>query len=224
MQMSNKLIRIGAALLFAIFLASPNSGRAAFGVTTNTDYYTVDTGAGLVFKVRRVEEAGANANTISIGDIRSLVYNGVEYQDTARGSQINSGFDFLGYSNSIVNVTAEVVNVNYIKVTVTTANLTHYYIARNGYPHIYMATYFNIEPVTGGGLCRYIVRIPYTSLPNGPPPSDLSGTTTTVESGDIFGLPNGETRSKHYSNHRLIDWFYTGATGSGVGVFMMRDS
>ena len=211
-------------LALVLAIALPFQSFGAFGLTTATDYYTVDTGAGLVFKVRRVEEAGANANTISIGDIRSLVYNGVEYQDTARGSQINSGFDNLGYTNNNVSVTAEVVNVNYIKVTVTTANLVHYYIARNGYPHIYMATYFDVQPVTGGGLCRYIARLPYSGLPNGPPPSDLTGTTTTVESGDVFGLPNGETRAKHYSNQRLLDWFYTGATGNGVGVFMLRDS
>ena len=44
-----------------------------------------------------------------------------------------------------------------------------------------------------------------------------------MEAADVFGLPNGETRSKHYSNQRLLDWFYTGATGNGVGIFMMRD-
>lgn len=213
-----------AAVTLAALLLSGNDSFGAFGLTTNTDYYTVDTGAGLVFKVRRVEEAGANANTVSIGDIRSLVYNGIEYQNTARGSQINSGFDYLGYGNNNVSVTASVVNANYIKVTVTTANLTHYYIARNGYPHIYMATWFDVQPVTGGGLCRYIVRMPYSKLPNGPEPSDLSGTTYTVESGDIFGKADGQTRSKHYSNFRTIDWSYTGATGNGVGVFMVRDS
>jgi len=212
--------RLGWTLCLSILAGVRTWG--AFGLTTATDYYTVDTGAGLVFKVRRVEEAGANPNTISIGDIRSLVYNGVEYQDTARGSQINSGFDYLGYGDSSVTVTAAVVNTDYIKVTVTTANLIHYYVVRNGYPHIYMATYFNVQPVTGGGLCRYIVRMPYSLLPNGPPPSDLSETTYTVESGDVFGQPNGETRSKHYSNQRLMDWFYTGATGNGAGVFMMR--
>ena len=72
-------------------------------------------------------------------------------------------------------------------------------------------------------MARFIVRIPSTLLPNGPPPSDIRDTTYTVEAADVFGLPNGETRSKHYSNQRLLDWFYTGATGNGVGIFMMRD-
>jgi len=202
-------------------LAVAADGFGAFGLATATDYYQVDTGAGLVFKVRRTDNG---SSTQSPGDIMSLVYDGTEYQNQSKGSHINSGFDYLGYSNSTVNVTAEVVNTNYIKITVTTANLIHYYIARNGYPHIYMATWFDVQPVSGGGLCRYIVRMPYSNLPNGPEPSDLTGTTYTVESGDIFGMPNGITRSKHYSNHRLIDWSYTGATGNGVGVFMVRDS
>lgn len=45
-----------------------------------------------------------------------------------------------------------------------------------------------------------------------------------MESGDIFALANGETRSKHYSGQRLKDWAYIGATGNGVGVWMVRDN
>jgi rhamnogalacturonan endolyase len=37
-------------------------------------------------------------------------------------------------------------------------------------------------------------------------------------------MSDGTTRSKHYSNHRLIDWLYTGATGQNVGVFMVRSN
>ncbi len=229
------MIRSPHILTFSLILAvliTPTESRAVFGLTTTTDYYQVDTGAGLVFQVRRVEESGVNHNTVSIGDIRSLVYNGVEYQDSARGSQINSGFDNLGYPTSDVSVDAQVVNTNYIKITVTTEHLIHYYIAKNGDPCIYMATWFDVQPVTGGGLCRYIVRMPSSNLPNGPEPSDNNGTDYTVESGDIFGFSDsnpiidlrGQTRSKHYSNHRLIDWQTTGATGNGVGVFMVRDS
>lgn len=227
--------QIRATLISILILAAlsvPSRTFAAFGLTTTTDYYQVDTGAGLVFKVRRVEESGVNPNTVSIGDIRSLVYNGVEYQDTARGSQINSGFDYLGYPTSTVNVTAETIGSDYIKITVTTDDLIHYYIAKNGDPCIYMATWYDVEPVSGGGLCRYIVRMPYSNLPNGPEPSDNNGTDYTVESGDIFGFSpsnsivelRGRTSSKHYSNHRMIDWDSTGATGDGVGVFMVRDS
>jgi hypothetical protein len=38
----------------------------------------------------------------------------------------------------------------FIKVTVQAGSLTHYYMARSGFPHIYMATYFTTEPDTLG--------------------------------------------------------------------------
>lgn len=216
--------------LFSCVLA-PSRSMAAFGLTTTPDYYQVDTGAGLVFKVRRVEEGGVNPNTVSKGDIRSLVYNGVEYQDTARGSQITSGFDYLYDGVSAVTVSAQTIGSDYIKITVQAGDLTHYYMARNGYPHIYMATYFTSEPDIHG-LVRYIVRIPHYRLPNGSEPAEIIDTDITVESGDIFGYSpshptvslRGQTRSKHYSNMRLKDWSYFGATGSGVGAWMVRDN
>ena len=212
-------IRSVLLALLALLFAVP-SGFAAFGLSTSTDFYTVDTGTGLVFKVRRTDNG---SSTQSAGDLASLVYNGVEYQNTSRGSQINSGFDFLYTGISAVSVSAAVVNTNFIKVTVTAGDLTHYYIARNGYPHIYMATHFVTEPDTLG-LCRFIVRIPSALLPNGPAPSDIRNTTTTIESADIFGMPDGTTRSKHYSNMRLKDWSYIGATGTNVGMWMARSN
>jgi len=106
---------------------------------------------------------------------------------------------------------------------VQAGNLTHYYMARSGYPHIYMATYFTSEPDVHGHV-RYILRMQQSKLPNGPTPSDIRDVTTTIESGDIFALANGETRSKHYSNNRLKDWSYIGATGSSVGIWVVRDN
>ncbi|MES2920761.1 MAG: rhamnogalacturonan lyase B N-terminal domain-containing protein [Verrucomicrobiota bacterium] len=193
---------------------------AAFSLTTATDFYTVDTNAGLVFKVRRTDNG---SSTQSAGDLASMVYNGVEYQNTSRGSQLNSGFDFLYNGVSAVTVDAVVVNTDYIKVTVVAGNLTHYYMARNGFPQIYMATYFTTEPDTLG-LCRYIVRIPSALLPNGPVPSDIRNNTGAIESADIFGMADGTTRSKHYSNMRLKDWSYIGATGTNVGMWMLRSN
>ncbi len=140
-----------------------------------------------------------------------------------RGSQITSGFDYLYSGVSAVSVSAAVVNTNYIKVTVQAGDLTHYYMARSGYPHIYMGTYFTTQPNIHG-LVRYIYRIPSSLLPNGPAPSDIRNHTGAIESGDIFALANGETRSKHYSNMRLKDWSYIGASGSGVGIWMVRDN
>lgn len=207
-----------AACVGALLL--PSAAFAAFGLTTSTDFYTVDTGAGLVFSVRRTDNG---SNTQSPGDIASLVYNGVELQDQTRGSQVNSGFDYLYSGVSAVTVSAAVVNTSYIKITVQAGNLTHYYMARSGYPHIYMGTYFTTEPDTLG-LCRYILRIPSTVLPNGPTPSDIRNNTGAIESSDIFGMSDGTTRSKHYSNMRLKDWSYIGATGTNVGVWVVRDN
>ncbi|HZI31775.1 MAG TPA: rhamnogalacturonan lyase B N-terminal domain-containing protein, partial [Candidatus Binatia bacterium] len=192
----------------------------AFGLSASTDYFTVDTGAGLVFEIRRTDNG---SSTQSAGDIMSMVYNGVEYQDQSRGSQINSGFDYLYNGVSAVTVSATQFGTNCIRITVQAGNLTHYYMARNGYANIYMATYFTTEPDTLG-LCRYIVRIPSDLLPNGPAPSDIRNNTGAIESSDIFGMADGTTRSKHYSNHRLMDWSYIGATGNNVGIFMLRSN
>jgi rhamnogalacturonan endolyase len=193
---------------------------ATFGLTSDANFYTIDTGAGLVFKVRRTDNG---VSTQSAGDIASMIYNGVQYQDQSRGTQINSGFDYLYTGVSAVAVNAATVGADYIKVTVQAGSLTHYYMAKRGEAKIYMGTYFTAEPDTLN-LVRFIVRAPIAALPNSPQPSDLRGTTTTVESGDIFGMPNGETRSKHYSNMRLKDWKYIGATGSNVGMWIVRDN
>jgi rhamnogalacturonan endolyase len=103
-------------------------------------------------------------------------------------------------------------------------------MARKGFSHIYMATHFTEEPAIG--LVRFIVRIPNGLLPNGPTPSEIRNTDSTVESGDIFGFSGtnanvalrGQTRSKHYSNQRLKDWSYTGATGTNVAAWMVRSN
>jgi len=193
---------------------------SSFGLTQDANFYTIDTGAGLVFKVRRLDNG---VSTQSAGDIASMVYNGVEYQDQARGTQVNSGFDFLYSGIAAVDVSAVTVGTDVVKVTVKAGNLTHYYIARRGEAKIYMGTYFTSEPDTLN-LARFIVRVPIARLPNGPAPSDLRGNTGAIEASDVFGMPNGETRSKHYSNMRLKDWQFIGATGTNVGLWIVRDN
>jgi rhamnogalacturonan endolyase len=209
---------------------------SSFGLTQDATFYTIDTGAGLVFKVRRFDDG---ASTRSAGDIAAMVYNGVQYQDAARGTQVNSGFDFLYTGISAVTVNAETVGADYIKVTVKGGDLTHYYMAKRGDPKIYMGTYFTTEPSTLG-LVRFIVRVPIGVLPSGTAagtpgglvdgawPDDLRGTSGAIESGDIFGITTGafagQTRSKHYSNMRLKDWSYIGGTGPGVGLWVVRDN
>jgi len=196
--------RFLGALALSACLTFPEIALGAFGLTESGGRYTIDTGAGLVFKVNQAN-----------GDITSLNFNGIEYQDSRRFSQINSG---LG---SAV-VTGTIYGDSYIKITVTAGTLIHYYLARNGDANIYMATYFSQEPSIG--LVRYIVRIPSILLPNGPIPSDIRGNVGIVEAQDIFRMDDGTTRSKHYSNGRLLDWSFTGATGLGVGVFMVRSN
>ncbi|MCS0581581.1 polysaccharide lyase family protein [Massilia pinisoli] len=196
------------------------AAASSFGLTQDANFYTIDTGAGLVFKVRRLDNG---VSTQSAGDIASMVYNGLEYQDQARGTQVNSGFDYLYSGISAVDVSAVTVGTDVAKVTVKAGNLTHYYIARRGEAKIYMGTYFTSEPDTLN-LARFIVRVPIARLPNGPAPSDLRGNTGAIEASDVFGMPNGETRSKHYSNMRLKDWQYIGATGTNVGLWIVRDN
>ena len=215
----------GAASFAATSAPAPHAPPLAraqasgFGLTADADFFTVDTGAGLVFKVRRLDNG---VSTQSAGDIASLVYNGVEYQDQTRGSQVNSGFDYLYQGVSAVSVTAKQVDADHIRVTVKAGDLTHYYLAQRGVADITMGTVFKTEPNTLN-LARYIVRVPIGLLPDGPPPSDLRGNTGAIESSDIFGMPDGTTRSKHYSNMRLKDWSFIGATGSHVGLWIVRD-
>jgi rhamnogalacturonan endolyase len=181
------------ALAASLAAAAP-SAMAAFTLTTRYDnnnstrvQYEVDTNAGLVFKVRAYDNG---VSTQSAGDISSLVHDNVQYADQSRGSQLNSGFDFL-YSNvSAVSVSAEMLSSTgaatpastvqdgvvsggaYIRITVTSFSsnggvLKHYYLVRSGMPHIYMGTYFTEEPDTLN-LVRYILRVPVGALPNGP--------------------------------------------------------
>ncbi len=188
----------------------------AFGYTDSGTTYTVDTGAGLVFQVRKTD-----------GSIVSIVFNGTEYKSTTgRFSQIASG---LGTPTT---VTPETDGATYVKITLQTdstngvaPNLTHYLIVRNGENTIYMATFPTAEP--GVGELRWITRLNSVLIPNGPQPSDLHGTIGAIESTDVFGVADGTTRSKYYGDNvthgkdRAIDLTYDGATGPGIGCWMV---
>ncbi len=192
---------ISACVLAAALL--PASLFAAFGLTNSGGFYTVDTGAGLVFKINQAN-----------GDLTSLTYNGTQLQDQTKFSGVSSG---LGSAT----VTATTYGTNYIKIACATSTLTHYYMARNGYNHVYLATHITAEPAVGE--LRYIFRLSTATLPNAPVASDNRNNTGAVESSDVFGLGNGHTRSKFYGNDRAIDLdaVAQGATGSGVGAFMV---
>lgn len=197
---------VGSLVLLAA-LAFPTQTLASFGVTSSGGCYIVDTGAGLVFKIKQ-----------SNGDMTSVKYNGTELNDQSKASQIASG---LGSAT----VTATNYGSNYIKITVQTSssntvasNLTHYYIIQNGVNNIYMATYVISEPSVGE--LRYIFRGQASVLPHGPADSNNNGENSLVESRDVFRRPDGTTTSKYYGNSQAMNLTTQGASGSGVGVYV----
>jgi len=206
---------LGSGLVWLLALV-PYLAHGVFGVSSGGGAYTVDTGAGLVFKVNQAS-----------GDITSIQYNGTEYQATDKNSHIASG---LGTAT----VTATTYGNSYIRITCATSpsnsvasELTHYLMVRNGFNHIYMATYVTAEPAVGE--LRWITRLQSAKLSNGPTPSDIRNTTNSIESSDVFGRADGTTRSKYYGDaishgkDRAMDLTYCGATGSGIGVWMVFD-
>ncbi|OTA55936.1 polysaccharide lyase family 4 protein [Hypoxylon sp. EC38] len=161
---------------------------AAFGFSTTSNRYKVDTNGGLVFEVNRAN-----------GDVTSLVFNGVEYQGKSKASGINSG---LGTSQ----VSAETLNDKYIKITVKSTSLpvTHYYVAKPDDPTIYMATYITGE--VNPGELRWLARLRQETLPTGVH-GDVGNTIgcTAFEGKDTFRCSNGQTRCKMYTSDRFID-------------------
>lgn len=203
-------------LIAVLSLVMPASAFGAFGYVDTGTSYVVDTAAGLVFEVNKAN-----------GDIISIVFNGTEYKSTTgRFSHIASG---LGTATT---VTPESDGSSYVKITLQTdpangvvSNFTHYLIVRNGEATIYLATFPTAEPSVGE--LRWITRLNSALIPNGPVPSDLRGNTGAIESSDIFGMADGTTRSKYYGDDltngkvRAMDLTYMGATGPGIGVWML---
>ena len=207
---------LGAALLTLGSSLAPAPAFAAFGYTDSGAAYVVDTGAGLVFQVDK-----------SNGTITSIVFNGVEYNGpSGKGTHIASG---LGTPTTVI---PETDGATYVKITLQTApdnpvvaSLTHYLVVRSGENTIYMATFPTAEPSVGE--LRWITRLDQALVPNGPGPSDLSGNSGFIESTDVFGLADGTTRSKYYGDgvthakDRAMDLTYSGATGPGIGAWMV---
>jgi rhamnogalacturonan endolyase len=189
----------------------------AFGLTTTTNAYTVDTGAGLVFSVART-----TANSASVGDLTSTTLNGTQLEAphsvTSRYSHYESG---LG-SGTAVTATAD-PNGNWIVIACDDSSgvgVTQYYIARKGYNNIYMATYAAGPNSPSPGEMRFIMYTDHSVLTNAPAPSNNVGSVGAIESSDVFGFANGTTSSKYYGEYRSIDTQTYGLTGGGFGVFM----
>jgi rhamnogalacturonan endolyase len=186
----------------------------AFGITTSSSSYTVDTGANVVFKVAR-----SNAG------ITSVTYRGTEltapHSLTNRYSHYESGLSSTSTSiTTSVNLTA---GTAVVAATDSSLGVTQYYVARNGYDIIYMATYAGGPSPPTPGEMRFIFYL-NRSIFTVDPYSDING-RTVIEDSDVYkDTATGYTYSKFYSSRRNLDDPYHGVTGSGVGAFMMIGS
>lgn len=203
-----------AGAMFLIF--SVVFCRDAWGHEDRT--IELNSGAGLAVFIKTDH---ATSSLRGPGDIVSMRFKGREYQDPLKGSHVNSGFRGLYPDQDGVWIdSGHVGHVSWVKVQA--GYLTHYYMMREGENVLYMGTYFTQEPRPG--LVRFIARIPYHSLPHGIEEGDVNNTRCCVEAHDVFLTEDGQTRSKHYTNERLIDWKYFGATGDHVGIWLVRDN
>ncbi|WP_405868037.1 rhamnogalacturonan lyase B N-terminal domain-containing protein [Streptomyces sp. NBC_00005] len=182
-------------------LAAPASA-ATFGWSDDGSNYVVDTGASLVFKVSKTN-----------GDLTSLVYKGTEYQGYGgKNSHIESG---LGTSTVSLKQSGST-----ILISVAHGTLRHYYAARSGENNVYLWTN---KADTSVSATRYIVRVQAGKFLNDEPDS-YTYAPTTIEASDVFEKSDGQTRSKHYSKVRVIDYDYTGWTTGSVGLYVVRSN
>ncbi|WP_409468829.1 rhamnogalacturonan lyase B N-terminal domain-containing protein [Streptomyces sp. HC307] len=186
-------------------LAGPlaqSASAAAFGWSDDGSNYVVDTGASLVFKVSKTN-----------GDLTSLVYRGAEYQGYGgMNSHIESG---LGSSTVTIRQSGST-----ILISVTYGTLRHYYAARSGENNIYLWTN---KADTSVSATRYILRVRKGLFLNDEPDS-YTYAPTAIEASDVFAKSDGQTRSKHYSKLRVMDYDYIGWTAGGVGLWIVRSN
>ncbi|MCQ4210983.1 rhamnogalacturonan lyase B N-terminal domain-containing protein [Streptomyces longispororuber] len=201
-----RAVLAGAAATAAVAaLAGPLSPAAravAFGYGDDGSNYVVDTGASLVFKVSKAN-----------GDLTSLVYKGVEYQGYGgKNSHVESG---LGASTVTVAQSGST-----ILISVTYGTLKLYYAARSGENNVYVWTNKADASVSA---TRYIVRVKAGLFLNDEPDS-YTYAPTTIEASDVFAKADGQSRSKHFSKLRVIDYDYVGWSAGGVGLWMVRSN
>ncbi|MFC7261744.1 rhamnogalacturonan lyase B N-terminal domain-containing protein [Streptomyces lutosisoli] len=194
-----------AAAAGSAALAGPlatTASAASFGYTDDGSNYVIDTGANLVFKVSKTN-----------GDLTSLVYKGTEYQGYGgKNSHVESG---LGTSTVTIAQSGST-----ILVSVAYGTLKHYYAARSGENNVYLWTN---KADTSVSATRYIVRVKAGLFLNDEPDS-YTYAPTTIEASDVFEKSDGQTRSKHYSKRRVIDYDYIGWTTGSVGLWVVRSN
>lgn len=187
-------------IVSGLFIGVPIINAKAVGITDNGSYFTVDTGAGLIYKINKAN-----------GDMTSCKLNGTELTGT-KPSHINSG---LGNANVTYSKSP---SGSTVVITVSTDTLTHYYVSRYGENIIYMATYITEQPAIG--CLRYIFRGNGKVLTNVPVESNIVGAAGLEGGPDVFSFSNGKTASKYYGNDQAKDLTIRGCTGNGVGVFV----
>jgi rhamnogalacturonan endolyase len=196
---------LGSAAAGSAALAGPLAAEAlaaGFGWRDDGSNYVVDTGTHLVLKVSKTN-----------GDLTSLVYRGTEYQGYGgKNSHVESG---LGSSTVTIGQSGST-----ILISVAHGTLKHYYAARSGENNLYLWTNKADDSVTA---TRYIVRVKAGMFRNDEPDS-YTYTTSTVEASDVFAKSDGQTRSKHYSKLRVVDYDYIGWTTGSVGLWMVRSN
>ncbi|MFF7948247.1 rhamnogalacturonan lyase B N-terminal domain-containing protein [Streptomyces griseorubiginosus] len=178
------------------------ASAASFGYRDDGSNYVVDTGASLVFKVSKTN-----------GDLTSLVYKGTEYQGYGgKNSHIESG---LGTSTVSIKQSGST-----ILISVAYGTLRHYYAARSGENNIYLWTN---RADTSVASTRFILRVKAGLFLNDQPDS-YTYAPTTIEASDVFAKSDGQTRSKHYSKLRVVDYDYIGWSAGGVGLWIVRSN
>ncbi|MFI6333650.1 rhamnogalacturonan lyase B N-terminal domain-containing protein [Streptomyces sp. NPDC050535] len=193
---------LGSAATAAGVALSGTARAASFGYTDDGSNYVVDTGANLVFKVSKTN-----------GDLTSLIYRGTEYQGyDGKNSHVESG---LGTSTVTITQSGST-----ILISVTYGTLKHYYAARSGENNVYVWTN---KADTSVSATRYIVRVKAGLFLNDEPDS-YTYAPTTIEAADVFAKSDGQTRSKHYSKLRVIDYSYVGWTTGSVGLYVVRSN
>ncbi|MEU1474141.1 rhamnogalacturonan lyase B N-terminal domain-containing protein [Streptomyces sp. NPDC005760] len=196
---------LGTAAAGTAALAGPlaqSASAASFGYSDDGSNYVVDTGASLVFKVSKTN-----------GDLTSLVYKGTEYQGYGgKNSHIESG---LGTSTVTIKQSGST-----ILISVAYGTLRHYYAARSGENNVYLWTN---RADTSVASTRFILRVKAGLFLNDEPDS-YTYAPTTIEASDVFAKSDGQTRSKHYSKRRVMDYDYIGWSANGVGLWIVRSN
>jgi rhamnogalacturonan endolyase len=195
----------------------------AFGLTTTSTLYTVDTGAGLVFSILR---GGTVTSTLHMGDMETATYNGTSmlapYSYESRYSHYEEGLSSVAVVSATVDPNNQWILITCDDTATGGSGVIQYYLARNGYDNIYMASYAAGPAAPSPGEMRYIAYTNPSVLTNVPAASNNNGDggSTAIESSDVFGHPDGTTSSKYYGEYRAIDTQTYGDTGANVGIFM----